>query len=110
MNMDLICTCYLTTFSYIIDIGQLLPTSYSLSDLVRLTAFSSFFPQKVRFCLPNLANLLVALPRVCINILFVSTPQNVANFTMGPNGQNRYFAELRQKVCLDIHALVLLKY
>ena len=39
---------------------------YSLSDLVGLTAFSSFFPQKVCFCLPNLANLLIAQPRVCI--------------------------------------------
>ena len=26
---------------------------YSLSNLSRLTAFSSFFPQKVCFCLPN---------------------------------------------------------
>ena len=41
---------------------------YSLSDFIWLTAFS---PQKVCFCLPNLANLLGALPRVCINILFV---------------------------------------
>ena len=49
---------------------------YSLSDLVGLTAFP-FFPQKNHFCLPNLANLLVALPHVCINILFVSTLQNV---------------------------------
>ena len=30
-----------------------------------------------------------------------------ANFTMGPNGQNQNFAELRQKVCLYIHAVVL---
>ena len=36
---------------------------YSLSDLSWLTAFSSFFPQKVRFCLQNLANLFAA-PRV----------------------------------------------
>ena len=107
--------------------------------MIGLIAFSSFFPQKVRFCLPNLANLLVAQPRVCINILLVSTLQNVdfahyrshckicpltsmtilrfctvgncwqrANFTMGPNGQNQHFAELRQNVCLYIHALVLL--
>ena len=32
-----------------------------------------------------------------------------ANFTMGPNGQNQHFAELRQKVCLYIHAVVLLR-
>ena len=32
-----------------------------------------------------------------------------ANFTMGPNGQNYHFAELRQKVCLYIHAVVLLR-
>ena len=51
--------------------------TYSLSDLIELTAFSSFSPQKVRFCLPNLADLLGALPRVCINILFITTPQNV---------------------------------
>ena len=31
-----------------------------------------------------------------------------ANFTMGPNGQNQHFGELRQKVCLYIHAVVLL--
>ena len=37
---------------------------YSLSNLSWLTAFSSFFPQKVRFCLPKLANLFAALPRV----------------------------------------------
>ena len=28
---------------------------------------------------------------------------------MGPNGQNQHFAELRQKVCLHIHAVVLLR-
>ena len=28
-----------------------------------------------------------------------------ANFTMGPNEQNQHFAELRQKVCLYIHAV-----
>ena len=28
---------------------------------------------------------------------------------MGPNGQNQHFAELRQKVCLYIHAVVLLR-
>ena len=32
-----------------------------------------------------------------------------ANFTMGPNEQNQHFAELRQKVCLNIHAVVLLR-
>ena len=32
-----------------------------------------------------------------------------ANFTMGPNGQNQHLAELRQKVCLYIHAVVLLR-
>ena len=30
-----------------------------------------------------------------------------ANFTMGPNEQNQHFAELRQKVYLYIHAVVL---
>ena len=30
-----------------------------------------------------------------------------ANFTMGSNVQNQHFAELRQKVCLYRHALVL---
>ena len=30
-----------------------------------------------------------------------------ANFTMGHNGQSQHFAELRQKVCSSIHALVL---
>ena len=41
----------------------------------------------------------------------VSTVANCwqwANFTMGPNGQY-HFGELRQKVCLYIHAVVLLK-
>ena len=32
-----------------------------------------------------------------------------AYFTMGPNEQNKHFAELRQKVCLYIHIVVLLK-
>ena len=52
-------------------------SSYSLSDLSLANSFFLFFPQKVCFCLPNLANLLGALPRVCINIFSVSTPQNV---------------------------------
>ena len=30
------------------------------------------------------------------------------HFTMGPNEQNQYFAELRQKICLYIHVVVLL--
>ena len=29
-------------------------------------------------------------------------------FTMGPNGQNQHFAELRQKICLHIYVVVLL--
>ena len=28
---------------------------------------------------------------------------------MGPNGQNQHFAESRQKLCLYIHAVVLLR-
>ena len=32
-----------------------------------------------------------------------------AKFTMGPNGQNQHFADLRQKICLYIHAVVLLR-
>ena len=32
-----------------------------------------------------------------------------ATFTVGPNGQNQHFAGLRQKVCLYIHAVVLLR-
>ena len=64
---------------------------YSLTDLIWLTAFSSFPPQEVRFCLPNLACLLGALPRVCINILFVSTPQNV------------YFAHMVETKSMFIH-------
>ena len=31
------------------------------------------------------------------------------HFTMGPNEQNQHFAELRQTVCLYIHAVVLLR-
>ena len=50
---------------------------YSLSDLSLANSFFLFFPQKVCLCLPNLVNLLGALPHVCINMLFVSTPQNV---------------------------------
>ena len=30
------------------------------------------------------------------------------HFTMGPNEQNQHFAELRQKICLYIHVVVLL--
>ena len=32
-----------------------------------------------------------------------------ANFAMGPNEQNKHFAELRQKVCSYIHAVVQLR-
>ena len=32
-----------------------------------------------------------------------------AHFTMGPNEQNQHFSELRQKVCLYIHVVVLLR-
>ena len=42
----------------------------------------------------------------------VSTVPNCwqwANFTMGPNGQNPHFAELRQNICLFISAGVLLR-
>ena len=31
------------------------------------------------------------------------------NFTMGPNEQNQHFAALRQKVCVYIHVVVLLR-
>ena len=31
------------------------------------------------------------------------------NFTVGPNEKNQHFAELRQKVCLYIHAVALLR-
>ena len=31
----------------------------------------------------------------------------IFNFTMGPNGQNQHFAELREKVCSSIHDVVL---
>ena len=33
--------------------------------------------------------------------------RQLAKFTMGPNEQNQHFAELREKVCLYIHNLVL---
>ena len=49
--------------------------------------------QKVRFCLPNLAD------RHCLKW---------ASFSMGPYEQNQHFAELRQKICLYKHAVVLL--
>ena len=32
----------------------------------------------------------------------------LTHFTMGPNEQNQHFAELRQKICLYIHVVVLL--
>ena len=38
----------------------------------------------------------------------VSTVGIGQKFTMGPNGQNQHFGELRQKVCLYIHSVVLL--
>ena len=44
-----------------------------------------------------------AISHVCI----VGNHWQWANFTMGPNEQNQHFAELRQKVCLYIHILVL---
>ena len=112
-----------------------LPVYYSQSWL---TAFSSFFPQKVSFWLPNLANLLgaqllvqtyissqlrkmlILLNRSHCKIYPLPTIPNSTNmrdchcwqwadFTMGPNEQNQHFAELRQKVCLYTHAVVLLR-
>ena len=50
---------------------------YSLSDSSLATAFPTFLWQNVRVFHTNSANILGALLRVCINILFVSTPQNV---------------------------------
>ena len=46
----------------------------------------------------------MTISRVCTGNCWKS-----ANFTMGPNEQNQHFAELRQKVCLYIHAVVLLR-
>ena len=50
--------------------------------------------------LPTIANSTDTRDRHCCQL---------ANFTMGPNEQNQHFAELRQKVCLYIHAVVLLR-
>ena len=49
--------------------------------------------------------MVVTISRVCILLAIVG---NGKIFTMGPNEQNQHFAELRQKVCFCIHALVLL--
>ena len=49
---------------------------YSLSDLSWIAAFSTFFPQKVRF-LPSKLGKPLCGTTACINILFVSNPQNV---------------------------------
>ena len=40
------------------------------------------------------------------NILVLSAMGKL-NFTMGPNGHNQHFAELRQEVCSSIHDSVL---
>ena len=48
---------------------------YSLSDLSWIAAFSTFFPQKIRFLPSKLGKPLCGT--ACINILFVSNPQNV---------------------------------
>ena len=47
----------------------------------------------------------MTISRVCT----VGNCWKLANFTMGPNEQNQHFAELRHKVCLYIHAVVLLR-
>ena len=47
-----------------------------------------------------------------MTILRVCTVGNYwkwANFTIGANEQSQHFAELRQKVCLYIHAVVVLR-
>ena len=80
---------------------------HSLSDLVGLTAFSSFSHKKFVFAIqtwqtsfPTIANSTNMRDHHCCQW---------ANFTMGPNEQNQHFAELRQKLCLYIHAVVLLR-
>ena len=50
---------------------------YSLSDSSLTITFAAFLGQNGRVFQSNLANMLGALLRVCINIFFVSTPQNV---------------------------------
>ena len=50
---------------------------YSLSDSSLAITFATFLGQNVQVFHPNLANMLGALLRVCINNFFVSTPQNV---------------------------------
>ena len=102
---------------------------YSLSDSSLTITFSIFLGQNVRVCYPNLANILGAVLRVCINTILSQLRKMVilliishckisplptiqisrvcivgncwqwANFTMGPTGQYHDFAELRQKVC-----------
>ena len=66
--------CHLVFKAICLNIKVQGSLTIKLSDL---SLANSLFPKKVRFWLPNLANLLGALTRVCINILFVSTPQNV---------------------------------
>ena len=106
---------------------------YSLSDLVGLTAFSSFFSTKSSFlpfkldkplssttaCMYKHTFCLCSLGPIvnfahCQQLPTVQTREIiiVANgqiFTMGPNEQNQHFAEFRQKVCLYIHAVVQLR-
>ena len=89
------------------DLWAFHPPPHVFLNGIALTDFSSFFPQKVRFYLPNLANLFIRSTTACM----YKHPfcLNWANFTMGPNEQNQDFAELRQKVCLYIHAVMLLR-
>ena len=69
-------------------------------------------------CINILRKMLILLIRSCCKIcplLTIANSTNTqdcycwqwSNFTMGPNEQNQHFVELRQKVCLHIHAVVL---
>ena len=75
--------------------------NYILSDTSLADRFFLFFVIKM-FVLPIANN---TISHVCP----AGDCRQWANFTMGPNEQNQHFAELRLKICLCIHALVLLK-
>ena len=62
--------------TYFFRATEIIWKTYSLSDSILATAFPTFLWQNVRVWHPNLANLFVALLRVCINILavFINIP------------------------------------
>ena len=66
---------YVTVYPFVFKMFQVLVNNLSDSSLA--TAFPTFCDKTFEFAIQTWQNLFRALLRVCINILFVSTPKNV---------------------------------